>query len=297
VTEPAPSNVPRSAVERARAVALHTMDVVPGLRRTLGDLSRVEMFDRSVVMAAQALLGLVPLLILLVAFLPSDVADVIVERFEDATGVSTGPSVSPEITSEQIRAAAGWMGLLVALLSATSFAGAVQRLFEHVWQCEHIAGLRARMRGLLWFIGWIAFLQASSLVERVLSVLLASPLLEVVTQTLMATLIWWGTASVLLFRRVGGLLLLPGALLAGISTAIYSLSSSIWMPRYVVVNLDQFGTLGLVLAVATWLIGFSLLVALSAVIGHVVATEQRTGHWVARSWWARPKSRRAVQPR
>jgi membrane protein len=263
-------SVPRGLLHSGEALAAK----VPGLRRVLVELVRVEVFDRSVVIAAQALLGLVPLLIVLVAFLPPELAAAIVNRFEGATGLSSDLVVSASQTSEEVRVATGWAGLAVALLSVTSFAGAVQRMLEHVWREPHRGGLFMRLRGLLWFTGWILTLQLTAIVERVLDLLLFPPLLQWVTQATTATLVWWWTAHVLLVGRVTWSLLAPAALFTGCLTAIYSVTSDLWMSQYVTASVRQFGSLGLVLTVATWLIGFALVITVSAVLGHVVVTTE-----------------------
>ncbi len=55
----------RRRVAVVRAWSLRMLDVVPGLRRLVNDLVRIEVIDRSMVIAAQGLLTLVPLLIVL----------------------------------------------------------------------------------------------------------------------------------------------------------------------------------------------------------------------------------------
>jgi membrane protein len=238
----------------------------------LSDLAAVEVFDRSVVIAAQALLGLVPLLIVLVAFLPPELADVIVARFEAATGIDTAPVVRTTLTSDEVREATGWVGLAIALLSVTSFAGALQRMLEHVWQLPHRKGLVMRLRGLVWFAGWLSALQLSSLLERLLDRVLGAPMLQLVTQGSTATLVWWWTSYMLLVGRVRWAMTAPAAVLTGLATAIYSLTSDLWMPRYVLGSISQFGALGLFLTVASWLIGFALIVTVSAILGHAYVT-------------------------
>jgi membrane protein len=256
---------PRRLVDRAE----HLADKIPGLHRFVSDLAGVEVFDRSVVIAAQALLGLVPLLIVLVAFLPPELAEVIVTRFESATGIDAGtPVVRTSLTTDEVREATGWVGLAIALLSVTSFAGALQRMLEHVWLLPHRKGLSMRLRGLVWFAGWLSALQVSSLLERLLDRLLGAPLLQLVTQGTTSTLVWWWTMYMLLVGRVRWAMTAPAAVLIGLATAVYSLTSDIWMPRYVVGSIAQFGALGLFLTVASWLIGFALIVTVCAVLGH-----------------------------
>lgn len=258
---------------RVRNIGMAAVDKVPGLHRFVSELTRVEFFDRSMVIAAQALLGLIPLLIVMVAFLPQQFDDTIVQRFEYATGITPGRILgTTSFSSEAVKDATGWIGLCIALFAATSFAGAVQRMLEHVWALPHIAGVAMRLRGLLWFVIWLTALQLSSLLARVFDLLLSAPVLQLVTQSLTAVMVWWWTLRVLLMGRVPWARLAPTAILIGVLTAVYSITSELWMPRYVLLSVSQFRALGLVLAISTWLIGLSIVITVSAVLGHVYAT-------------------------
>src|SRR5436190_17168398 len=72
----------------ARALAYRILDTVPPVRRTVDELLRVEFVDRAVVIAAQALFALVPLVVVLAAYLP-DALHQGLDRFEAVTGLSS----------------------------------------------------------------------------------------------------------------------------------------------------------------------------------------------------------------
>src|SRR6476469_6362710 len=72
-------------VGRARALVYRILDTVPPVRRTVDELVRVEIVDRAMVIGAQALL---PMIIVLAAFLPHDVIALGVERFESVLGIT-----------------------------------------------------------------------------------------------------------------------------------------------------------------------------------------------------------------
>ena len=98
----------------------------------------------------------------------------------------------------------------------------------------------------------------------------------VVTHATLGTLVWLWTMRALLFGRVAWRTLFATALLTALLTAAYGSASSAVMPRYVSGNVNQFGSLGLILAVATWLIGFAAVVVVSAVVGRVLAEDSWT---------------------
>lgn len=139
----------RGLVSRVQGLAYRVLDTVPPLRRTVDELVRVEFVDRSMVVAAQALLALIPLVVVLAAFLPADFTSTGVDRFEDVTGLAEASGslvtrqVEPLTTGDDLRAQTGLVGLVVAVLSASSFARAVMRAYERVWALPTIGGIRA----------------------------------------------------------------------------------------------------------------------------------------------------------
>ena len=74
-------------VERIRTLVYRVLDTVPPVRRSVDELVRIEVIDRSMAIGAQALLALVPLVLVLAAFLPHAVTGVGLERIEDVTGI------------------------------------------------------------------------------------------------------------------------------------------------------------------------------------------------------------------
>lgn len=264
----------RTLVGRGR-VALTEQDLVPGLRRLVGDLVRVEVIDRSMVIAAQALLALVPLLIVLGAFLPTELGQLALQRFEAATGLDPDSTALARrsVTPDQVRTETGVAGLLLTVFSARSFARAVQRMFERVWALPHVGGVRGNGRCFGWLAGWLVLLPLIALVSgalgRVLPFGSGVPLLSMV----LATLVWWWSAHTLLVGRVPWVRLAPGAAIVGVVTVTYSSASGLVMPAYVASSTDQLGTLGLILATTTWLIGFSLILVVASILGRVLAVD------------------------
>ena len=71
------------------------------------------------------------------------------------------------------------------------------------------------------------------------------------------------------WRVPWGRLALP-AFLTGAGVWLYTAGTGLVMARYVRAEAQQFGTLGVVLAVATWLVGFASVMVVCAVLGRVV---------------------------
>ena len=265
------------SVRRLRAWSLEMLDVVPGLRRLVNDLVRVEVIDRAMVIAAQGLLALVPLLIVLAAFLPHDLGIFLVERFSSATGVGPNEteSVRGTLTTDQVRTQMGAAGLVLTLLSATSFGRSIQRMYERVWQRRHVGGIAGARRCLFWLTAWLVLIQLVGLLGKVLGHGETGSVMRLIVQMVSGTLLWWWTSHVLLVGRETWRRLLPGAVITGIVTVLYSSASSLVMPRYAATSASQLGSLGLVLAATTWLIGFAFILVVAAVLGRVLIEEER----------------------
>src|SRR4051812_39596377 len=77
----------RRVVTSARTLVYRVLDTIPPVRRTVDELLRVEFVDRAVVIAAQGLLALLPLLVVLAAFLPGDVTATSLDELKAVTGV------------------------------------------------------------------------------------------------------------------------------------------------------------------------------------------------------------------
>jgi len=270
----------RGAVSRAVAFARQVGDSVTVVRSIISGLVRIELIDRSMAIAAQAMLALVPMLVVLTAFLPPEFTTLALERFRDLTGLGDAGKniIQTSVDPDQVRAQVGAIGLVITLLSATSFARAVQRMYERVWEKRHIGGMVGIRRSSLWLIGWLITLQTLAALGMVLTKVADLGAVRYLVQGIGASLMWWWTSRILLFGRVPWRTLLFGALLTGYSLVAYSWGSSLVMPAYVASSAAAFGTLGLILAVTTWLVGFAGVLVVAAVVGRAVVEDAEVRH-------------------
>jgi membrane protein len=296
------------AVGRARALVHRILDTVPPVRRFVDELVRVEIVDRAMVIGAQGLLALVPMLIVLAAFLPHETISLAVDRFDAVLGITgaghaavkhgvSGVEGQGVVDVNTVRTTTGVIGLLVTLFSASSFSRAIQRMYEKVWQLRGTGGMRGRRRCLAWLLAWLILVQSISAVS-VADDAVHSALLEpvwFVIRALLNGLIWWWSMRVLLFSRVAWRALAFPAAVTGVALTAYTGGSTIVMPTYVAQSARQFGTLGLVLAVSTWLVGFAGVMVVSAIAGRVVVEDAMIRGSVTR-WGRRLRGTRATAP-
>lgn len=266
----------RRRLRARRQQAEEVVERVPVLGRLVSEFVRIEFIDRCLLIAAQGLLALIPTFVVLVAFFPH-LTDVGLSQFSDATGL--GPEgdseLSAEVTVDRVRAQTGLIGVLIVLFSATSFARAIQRMYERVWELPHVGGMSGTRRCFLWLIGWLMSIQLVAGVVQLLSGpdSVVPGAMRFSLQAALVAGMWLVTSRLLLFGRVGWGRLTLGAALSGVLLVLYNRGSGLVMPVYVESNAEQFGTLGVILAVSTWMIGFGAILVGSALVGRVVSED------------------------
>jgi membrane protein len=250
------------------------LDVVPGARRTLTDLVKVEFLDRSMVIAAQALFSVTPLLVVFAAFAPPRFSSSILDQVTSLLGIegNEAGALDTAATVQNVRTQTGVVGVILVVFSALSFARAIQRLYERVWDRRHRGGLIGYRRRLWWLIGWLTCLQlVSATVNGIAGS--GSSLLRLTLQVIASTGLWWWTAHTLLLGGVPWRSLWLGALLTASGIGVIVEVSPDIMPRYVRASVEQFGGIGLMLAASTWLLALGGVVVMGAVLGRVLVEE------------------------
>jgi membrane protein len=254
-------------------VRVDVQDFVPGVRRVLSELARVELVDRSLALGAQMLLAIIPLLMVVGAFMPADWGSELTAQVRDIIGVKDDvmdPLRDAALTEETTQGEVGLLSLLVAVASATSFSRAMQRMYARVWDLPTFRGVRAIRSSVLWLLGWVAMLQITALLVRSVTGVPLTGVLRLSIQLVANTLLWWWTARLLLGGRVSWRQLLPGALLSGALVIALSKLSALFMPRFALANLEQFGPLGVVFAIASWLVLFGGVLVVATVMGRLL---------------------------
>jgi membrane protein len=197
--------------------------VLPKVRQFLTELSRIELVDRSLVLGAQALLAVVPLLIVLGDALPEAVTTDIVAQLRALLGVDARDleDVRKAMTAEAAPVNTSLLSLLVAAFSASSFGRALQRLYTRVWGVRLSNPAASYGSALLWIVGWVVAFQMLLLLLRTLSGLPLSGLLSVALQLTVSAGLWWWTAWFLLGRQVRWRRLLPTAVASAVGIVVF----------------------------------------------------------------------------
>ena len=247
--------------------------------------SRWGSLDRAVVIAAQALFGLVPLVVVLAAYLP-DALHQGLDRFEAVTGLSSSRVAAVPVDTH-LADKIGLVGLLITVVSASSFARAVMRMYAHVWQIHPEKGIRGRGRALAWLGCWLVLLQVVSTVVQGLSRALSgvpdlpAAVVALLVQVVFSIGMWAWSIHFLLNGRIPLRRSWVAAVLTGVAATLVAAGSRVVMPHYTASSAQQFGSFGLVLAVAAWLVIFAEVIVVAAVIGRVLNEDDWTRRWLS----------------
>ncbi|MFD5465670.1 YhjD/YihY/BrkB family envelope integrity protein [Kitasatospora sp. NPDC127059] len=265
---------------RARSTWLRgrtaTLRDAPFPRRLAAQLIHIHVLDIATRLAAQAFLTAVPALFVLAAFMPNEVRSSISDSLRTVLGLQDASLAEVE---QVLRAngtstadAFGGVGIVVTLLAATSCSRVLQRLCERSWHLPHLAGRLAAWRWLAWLLVWLAALVVQGHVRSGFG---AGGVLGIALYLVSAVLLWWWTPHLLLGGRVPWLPLLPGAVLTGAALTALAWASRLYVPRSLNRSVTQFGPLGLVFTLLSWLIVVFTAVALAIGTGYVVAGQGR----------------------
>ncbi|MFF0739691.1 YhjD/YihY/BrkB family envelope integrity protein [Streptomyces sp. NPDC004111] len=264
--------------------------------RVLRQLAAVNILDLATRLAAQAFLAALPMLIAVASFCPPALRQELRRSLRSLFGSGAAEAAQLDrVYAGGPQALHSWgaVSVLVALLSATAFSRALQRLCERCWHLPS-SGMRILLwRWALWLLVWLTALFFQGLLHDGFG---AGPWLGVVLQIVVAVLMWWWTQHLLLAGRVPWRPLLPGALLTGGGAVAFSQLAALWLPLALRRSVERYGPLGSVFTLLSWLILFFTIVALGIALGQVLAQEKPVRR-LLRTTWQQPSDDVTPTPR
>jgi membrane protein len=234
-------------------------------RRIASEIRSVRLVEASLVLAAQAFLALIPMIIVVYALAPVDVANAIAAMLRDRFGVSGGSETAVTTllaARSDLQRGLSAASVVFVVASATAFTRALQRVYERAWGLSTL-GLRGSWRWLVWLGGLVAYLSVIGLALRFSSDLPATGTLL----GLSGFVLWWWTPWLLLGARVHWRALLPTAAITTAAMAALGGVSGVVVPRMVRGNEQEFGPIGVVFAVESWLVVVAGALVAGAAVG------------------------------
>ncbi len=240
---------------------------------------KIELFDRSMTLAAQIFTSVLPILIALASLVGRDSSDVVgkaVPMPAETQGVLEDVLAAPSDPTF------GLLGVLVVLISATSLSRAMTRACAALWALPRPAShLSSAWR-------WVAVVLALAVS------LVAARQLHNLTARLMPAGFWDKVAAVtadvaitlfipviLLAGAVPIRRLLPGALLFGVVMLFVRPASEVYLPHALNVSAERYGSIGVAFTYLAWLYVVAFCFLVTGVMGKVIATDEgRVGSWI-----------------
>jgi membrane protein len=172
------------------------------------------------------------------------------------------------------------LGVVLALLTATSFARALQRSYQLAWRLPS-AGLRSAWRPLALVVGLALYIELLFLFGRLVKGIPASSVLEDLVTFAGAWGLWTGAGWILLAGRVRPRRLAAGGLLTAVGFAILRRLSAFYLPTLVATNQQQYGLLGVAFTLFSWLSASAFIIVVATVVGAVLAEDPgRLGRFI-----------------
>jgi membrane protein len=239
-------------------------------------LVNVEVFDRSMTLAAQAFTSVFPLLILIATLRPRRSGNPVGSGLADSLGLNqhTREALESAVPSSGSAASTfGVIGVLVVVLSATSFSRALVRMYARVWDTPSPPGLRSLWRWIAALLGVVVLVFFLTFVRRVLSDEPFSSIVEAVAALVLGGLLWTWAPWMLLARRVPVRMLIPGGALMAVAMMVLALAGHVYLPLALSSATRQFGVLGISFTYVSWLFVLMFALVVTTVIGAVVAKD------------------------
>ncbi|HEX5920013.1 MAG TPA: YhjD/YihY/BrkB family envelope integrity protein [Nocardioides sp.] len=240
---------------------------------------RIEIFDRSMTIAAQFFTSVFPILILFASWVGNVRTDSIAEAIDM-------PEASQSVLDQAVQASAstgfGLVGALIVLASATSLSRALTRAYAAIWQLPRP---RSTMRSAWRWLAVVVALALSLFVVRALSQFAAAVPPGDVWERVVAfacdlaiiTFVPW----LLLSGAVRLRLLLPAAVLFATLMLFVRPASAVWLPRALEASAERYGSIGVAFTYLAWLYVVAFCVLLTAVFGQVIAVDRGwLGTWL-----------------
>jgi membrane protein len=241
----------------------------------------LELFDRSMTVAAEVFTAVFPLLILAAEWLGS-------QRSNDIAASIDMPSETRQVVQDAVSGSGistfGLVGALWVLISATSLSRALTRAFAAIWEVSPPRkGPRQAGRWLAAVIvltaAMVLLRWLSRLAEDVPPGMVWGVLVSLVLTTGIGTLVPW----LLLSGKVPARCLMPGALVFGLGISVARPIAHDLLTNSLDSSAEKYGTIGVAFTYIAFLYALSLWFLAAAFLGQVISTDEgRLGCWIRR---------------
>jgi membrane protein len=261
---------PNRAVDAAMARYAHTRDrldtTVAGRARRR--IVEVNLTNQALILGALGFTALLPVLVSLASVVPLGGP----ESGELAQRLGLSAQATQAVQQlfparDTVRSSTTLIGTALAVVSAFSWPAALQRGYELAWGLPSL-GWHALWRPILWLATLLCVGAAAGGSAPLVTGWLRTALLVVIGLPLVILWAWW-TQRLLLGGRVAWRLLLPVAVAIGTGLIALRLFAGFYLSTGITEHFRQYGPLGIVFVIFTWLVALSTVLLGGAVLGAV----------------------------
>jgi membrane protein len=242
-----------------------------------------ELMRRAMGFAAQAILTVIPLLIVVAAASPTShhgLSGWVVYGM-GLTGSSADAVRQLFSAPTRVLSTTSAFGALVLSISGVSFAAGVQGGFEKIWDLPS-GPWHKIWRQAVWLVTLVAYIYVQATVGTVTNRGLAETAGRVAAAVVLGIAFFWWGPHFLTGGRVSYLAAMPGAIATMVCLSGLRVFSGLAFEPLIASNAVSYGPLGTVLIVQSWLIG----------VGWVIYGGQLSGRWFHDAWlqaWAQSR--------
>jgi membrane protein len=239
--------------------------------------ARVELFDRSMTIAAQFFTSIFPLVIAISSLVGG-------AKLAEALAV---PDLTRSVLEQALAntpddATFGVIGILFVLASATSLSRALTRAFAAVWSLPRPT---IRLTSVWRWVAAVLTLVMALITARGLSKFLEGVPPATLWEIGAALAFDIALASFVPWILLSGLVpprqLLPGAVLFGLVMLLVRPATDSWLPDALLLSSVRYGSIGVAFTYLAWLYVVAFCLLASSVVGQVLATDPGgLGRWV-----------------
>jgi len=237
--------------------------------RSIVRFVKMEGFDRSIVLSAQAFTALIPLFIIVASAAPAGQENVISEGIVKRFAL-TGPSAEAVeqlfTTPPGVSSGVTIFSALLLLYSGVAFTRRLQRMYRAAWGQEK-AGIRSTLFATLGLAALVLEMLVAYAIRGFTSNFPLEWLWAIPISAATGLVLWTSIPYLLLDRQVHWRRLLVAGGTTAVGMTVFTIGTPIYMPELVTRSTEEFGLFGITITIIGWLLAVAFVLVACTSIG------------------------------
>ena len=237
-------------------------------------LRDIVIMDKALLLAAVSLISFIPLLIVLAAVVPLGQVHDFARTLQIVLGLGHRAAVEMHrlfAPTGQVAGATTAFGLAILAVGALAFVGTLEQSYELIWKLRPASWIRTWASRCIWLGAFLGYGLALAMLRVALGPSVVLHALAAFIAFLITAAFFTWSLHLLLDGRVPWLELLPGGVATAIGLAGLRGFSELFFSPMIVSEDTQYGPIGVVFVLLSWLIGASVVLVGGAAVGAVVS--------------------------